>query len=39
MVYLDRIETTSLQLFAHPEISEWFSIFLVLLLNKNKHNW
>jgi len=26
MVYKDRLKTNELQLFAHPENSEWFSI-------------
>jgi len=43
MVYQDRTETYLLQLFAHPETSDWFSIILALflrstsLLNRNKH--
>jgi len=38
-----RLETNVLQLFAHPENSEWFSVILLwflrstLLLNRNKH--
>ena len=45
MVYQDRTETYLLQLFAHRETSDWFSIILALflrstsLLNRNKHNW
>jgi len=45
-VYHDRLQTNSLQLFAHPENSEWLSIsfyhyFWVseLFLHRNKHNW
>ena len=29
MVYQDRLETYLLQLFAHPDTSEWFSIIYV----------
>jgi len=29
MVYQDRLETHFLQLFAHPDTSEWFSIISV----------
>jgi len=45
MFYQDRSETNLLQLFAHPETSEWFSIIFVisfestLLLNRNKRYW
>jgi len=44
VVYQHRIETNLLQLFAHPETSEWFSVIsdisfeVKLLLNRNKHN-
>jgi len=45
MVYQDRIETSLLQLFVHPETSDWFSrisgiIFEVnVVAKRNKHNW
>jgi len=45
MVRQDRLEKTNLQLFAHLENSEWFSIISVTFLrstflqNSNKHNW
>ena len=45
MVYKDPLETILLQLFAHPQNSQWFSIrsalFLrsTLLLRENRHNW
>jgi len=45
MVYQDRIDTNLLQLFAHPETTEWFSIISGIifestsLLNRNKYNW
>jgi len=35
MVYQDRIETNLLQLFEHPEISEWFSIISVIIFEIN----
>jgi len=35
MVYQDRFETNSLQLFAHPETSEWFSIIYVFIFEAN----
>jgi len=44
MVYQDPLETSLLQLFVHPENSEWFSIISVVTLrstmlrNRNKHN-
>jgi len=41
-VYQNRLETNLLQLFAHPENSEWLLHHYVLstfLPNKNKHNW
>jgi len=44
MVYQDRPETNLLQLFGHPENSEWFSIIFVIIFqnnidgNRNKHN-
>jgi len=31
MVYKDRVETKLLQLFAHPENSEWFSIISYII--------
>jgi len=40
-----RLETNLLQLFTHPENSEWFSIIsgnifrLPLLMSRNKRNW
>jgi len=45
VVYQYRVETNLLQLFAHRETSEGFSIISVIifevniLLNRNKHNW
>jgi len=41
MVYKDRLETNSLQLFAHPQYSEWFSITSAIIfeVNVGKHNW
>jgi len=45
MFYQDVLETNLLQLFVHPENSEWYSIISViilrsmLLMNRNKHNW
>jgi len=35
MVYQDRLETNLLQLFGHPEISEWFSIISVIIFEVN----
>ena len=35
MVYLDRIETNLLELFAHPEISDWFSILSGIVFEVN----
>jgi len=35
MVYQDCIETNLLQLFAHPENSEWFSIIYVIVFEVN----
>jgi len=35
MVYQDRLEANSLQLFAHPENSEWFSIISVINFEVN----
>jgi len=38
-------DTNLLQLFAHPEIPEWFSAIAVtvfdvnIVLTRNKHNW
>ena len=32
MFYQDRLEANLLQLFAHPENSEWFSVILLLFL-------
>jgi len=31
MVYQDQLETNLLQLFGHPESSEWFSIISVII--------
>jgi len=47
MVYQDRLELNLLQLFAHAENSEWFSILSVITYVVNivaeqsniKHNW
>jgi len=44
MVYQDRLETNLLQLLAHPQISEWFSIIAAIVFEvkvvaaQNKHN-
>jgi len=35
MVDKDRLETNLLQLFAHPENSEWFSIIFVIIFEVN----
>jgi len=35
MIYQDRLETKLLQLFAHSENSEWFSIILVIVFEVN----
>jgi len=35
MFYQDRIETNSFQLFAQPEISEWFSIISGIIFEVN----
>jgi len=35
MVYQDRLETNLLQLFAHPENSEWFSAIYVIVFEVN----
>jgi len=35
MDYQDRIETNILQLFAQQEISEWFSIMSVIIIEVN----
>jgi len=35
MVYQDRFGNNLLQLFAHPETSEWFSIISVISLDVN----
>jgi len=35
MVYKDRIEANLLQLFAHGENSEWFSIIFVIIFEVN----
>jgi len=35
MVWQDRFETNLLQLFAHPETSEWFSIISVITSEVN----
>ena len=35
MVYQDRHETYLLQLFAHPEALEWFSIISVIIFEVN----
>ena len=35
MVYQDRFGNKFLQLFAHPETSEWFSIIAVISLEVN----
>jgi len=35
MVYHDRLETSLLQQFAHPETSEWFSIIYVISFEVN----
>jgi len=35
MVYQDRPETNLLQLFRHPENSEWFSIISVIIFEIN----
>jgi len=35
MVYQDRSKTNSLQLFAHPESSEWFSIISGIMFKVN----
>jgi len=34
VVYEDRLETNLLQLFAHPENSEWFSIIYAICLGQ-----
>jgi len=45
LAYKDWLETNLLQLFGHPEYSEWFSKILLLflrsalLMNRNKHFW
>jgi len=44
MVCQDRPETNLLQLFGHPENSEWFSVIFIIISevnivdNKNNHN-
>jgi len=35
MVYKDRLETNLLQLFAHPQISKWFSIRSTIIFEVN----
>jgi len=35
MVYQDRIETNLLQLFVHPETSEWFFIISGIIFEVN----
>jgi len=35
MVYQDRLETNSLQLFGHPENSECFSIISIIIFEIN----
>ena len=35
MVYQDQLETNFLQLFGHPENSEWFSIISVVIFEVN----
>ena len=35
MVYQDRLEINLLQLFRHPEISEWFSVISVIIFEVN----
>ena len=35
MVDKDRLETNLLQLFAHPENSEWFSTMFVIIFEEN----
>jgi len=35
MVYQDRLETNLLQLFTHPENSEWFSIISAIIFKVN----
>jgi len=35
MVYKCRLETNLLQLFAHPEKSEWFSIISAIIFEVN----
>ena len=35
MIYQDRIETNLLQLFAHPQNLEWFSIISVIIFEVN----
>jgi len=35
MVYQDRLETNLLQLFAHPENSEWFSVISGIIFKVN----
>ena len=35
IVYQDQLETYLIQLFAHPEISEWFSIISVINFRVN----
>jgi len=35
MVYQDRLEAYLLLLFAHPQISEWFSIIYVIIIEVN----
>jgi len=35
MVYQDRLETSFLQLFAHTENSEWFSIISAIIFEVN----
>jgi len=35
MVYQDRLETNLLQLFRHPENSEWFSMISVIIFEVN----
>jgi len=44
MVYQDQIETNLLQLFAHPETSEWFSMisginFEITTVVEQKHKY
>jgi len=35
MIYQDRLETNSLQLFARTQNSEWFSIIYIIIFEAN----